>query len=276
MSRLEDAGTGSVNIFVCIKQVLDPDALNAYALWGRLELDETRRAFRSDITTIMNAYDEQAIEAALRLRDAGLDCAIVALAVGADDTTPLLRHALAMGCDDAVQILEPAPGVDGLRIGQLLAAVIHARGGADLVLCGRQGSDYDQGVVPGVLAELLGTAYVAMAAGITMDGERLRVRRVTPLGEQVVLASLPVTVSVSNELGTPRYPTAQGRMRARRQAPALLHGPDLVPLAPPGVALLELAIPEIQGQCEVIDGETPEAQAAALLARLQEAGALRG
>lgn len=266
-----------MNVFVCVKQVLDPDALNAYALWGRLELDDTRRRFRSDITQIMNAYDEQAIEAALRLRDDGADCTIVAVTVGPDGTTSLLRHAIAMGCDDAIQVVEPDSGVDGLRIAQLLAAAVRARGGADLILCGRQGSDYDQGVVPGVLSELLGTAYVTMAAGIAMDGERLRVRRMTPLGEQVLLSSLPVTVAVSNELGTPRYATAQGRMRARRQAPQVFRGQDLVPRrAAPRVTLIEFAIPEVQGQCDMIDGATPAAQAAALLARLREAGNIGG
>ena len=68
-------------IVVCTKQVLDPDGLNAFAIAGRLAVDENGRGFHADITRIMNAYDEQAIEAALRLRDAGLECTIPAVSV---------------------------------------------------------------------------------------------------------------------------------------------------------------------------------------------------
>lgn len=263
-----------MNVVVCLKQVPDPDAINTYALWGRLELDESRRSFRSDVTRIMNAYDEQAIEAALRLRDQGLECAIIALTVGGEDATPLLRHALAMGCDDAAQVVEPEPGVDALRTAGLLAAAIGHLGGADVVLCGRQGSDYDQGGVPGVLAELLDTSLVTTAATVAMDRERLRVRRVTPDGEQVLLADLPCTVSVSNELGTPRYPTAQGRMRARRYGVRTFDAAELIAESAVGVELVELAIPKLPGQCVFIEGTTPAAQAAALVARLREGGVL--
>lgn len=264
-----------MNVVVCLKQVPDPDAINTYALWGRLELDDSQRSFRSEVTRIMNAYDEQAIEAALRLRDQGLECSIIALTVGAEDTMPLLRHALAMGCDDAAQVIEARPGVDPLRTAGLLAATIDQLGGADIVLCGRQGSDYDQGGVPGVLAELLDTALVTTAAEIVMDGGRLRVRRVTPDGEQVLLAALPCTVSVSNELGIPRYPTAQGRMRARRYSVRTFDASELIAEGSVAVELVELAIPEVQGQCVFIEGETPAAKAAALVARLREGGALR-
>ena len=265
-------------IVVCVKQVLDPDGLNSFAIAGRLALDDTGRGFRTDITRIMNAYDEQAIEAALRLRDAGLECTIAAITSGSEEAAGMLRHAMAMGCDETVLISDPdAAAADGMRTARLLAAAIEERGGADLVLCGRQASDYDQGVVPAALAELLGTAYVTVAAGVQLEDGVVTVRRATPLGEEVVRAATPVTVTVSNELGIPRYPTAQGRMRARRTPPEVREAAGLV--AGDGAHLIELvqlAIPEVQGRCELIEAATPGEQAAALLATLRRVGVLGG
>lgn len=267
-----------MRIVVCVKQVLDPDGLNAFAIAGRLSVDGSGRVFQADITPIMNAYDEQAIEGALRLRDSGVECTITAVSSGGEETVTILRHALAMGCDETVLILDDkAAAADGIRTARLLAAAIEAHGGADLILCGRQASDYDQGVVPAVLAELLETSYVTIAADVQVQDGQAVVRRVTTQGDEVVRASLPATVTISNELGIPRYPTAQGRMRARRTPPATHQAGDLLAGADHhAVELVRLAIPTVEGRCEVIAGETPAEQAAGLLAHLREAGVLHG
>jgi electron transfer flavoprotein beta subunit len=168
-----------------------------------------------------------------------------------------------------------AAAADGMRTARLLAAAVERRGGADLLLCGRQGSDYDQGVVPAVLAELLETAYITLAAELRMDDGALVVRRVTPLGDEVVQADLPATVTVSNELGTPRYPTAQGRQRARRTPPEVYPAADLLEGDTPHVVeLVSLAVPDVQGHCELLSGDTAEEQAAALLDTLRRVGVL--
>ena len=74
-----------MRIVVCVKEVLDPDAVNNYALAGRLEIGEDGKTLtQTAIPRLMNGYDEQAIEAALRLRDAGADCTITVVAAGAD------------------------------------------------------------------------------------------------------------------------------------------------------------------------------------------------
>ncbi|MCC7088813.1 MAG: hypothetical protein IT295_06645 [Dehalococcoidia bacterium] len=97
-----------LHIVVCLKSVLDPEGVNSYALCGRLEVDDSGRSFRSvEIPRIVNAYDEQAMEVALRLRDAGVDCRITALTVGPETSILLLRPAMAMGADDCVLIDDP-------------------------------------------------------------------------------------------------------------------------------------------------------------------------
>jgi electron transfer flavoprotein beta subunit len=157
----------------------------------------------------------------------------------------------------------------------LLAAVVRELGDVDLVLCGRQGSDYDQGTVPAVLAESLNAAFVTLAAGIAPANSGVRVPRVTPLGEEVVEATFPAVVTVSNEIGVPRYPTSRGMLDARRkqievrEASALLAGntPES------GVEIVEVFVPQVQGNCQEVIGATPEEKARALMQLLSAAGA---
>ena len=269
-----------MHIVVCAKAVLDPDGVNSYALWGRLEVDASGSAFETGGTVphILNAYDEQATEAALRIRDAGVDCRITAVAAGDDDASTVLRRCVAMGADDAIHVVDAGgPATDGFRTARLLAGLVRELGDVDLVLCGRQGSDYDQGTVPAVLAELLDYACVTMAAGVEADEGVVRVVRATPLGDELVQATLPAVVTVSNELGQPRYPSSRRMMAARRTPPDRRAASELLPGdAPAAVEVAQLFVPEVQGRCEMIEGETPADKARALFARLTETGVLGG
>lgn len=273
-----DGPEGGLHIVVCAKQVLDPDGVNSFAFWGRLQVGEDGRSFDTGemVPRIINAYDEQAVEAALRIRDAGVDCRITVVTVGDEAAGAILKRCVAMGADDAVQIVDAAAAVgDGFRTARLLAGLIAELGDVDLVLCGRQSSDYDQGTVPGALAELLGFACVTLGFGVTAEGERLRVQRATPLGEELVSVATPAVVTISNELGVPRYPTSRGMIAARRRPPTVRAAADLeAGEGAHGVELVELFVPDVQGQCEQIEGATPAEQAAALFARLEEEGVL--
>lgn len=268
-----------MHIVVAVKQVLDPDGVNSYALWGKLAVDESGRAFNVGelVPRIINAYDEQAMEAALRLKDARPDTRITAVSVGPESAADVLKRCVAMGADSAIQVLdEPSNSANGLRTAALLADLVRELGDIDLVLCGRQGSDYDQGVVPGALAEMLGAALVTLGAGVEFADSGVRVTRATPMGAEVVEAQLPAVVSISNELGTPRYPTSRGMLDARRKRPELRAATDLVGDYAAGVELLELFVPEVQGRCEMIEGGSPAEKAAELMRRLVGEGAIGG
>ncbi|MEE8337708.1 MAG: electron transfer flavoprotein subunit beta/FixA family protein [Dehalococcoidia bacterium] len=263
---------------ICAKQVLDPEGVNGYALWGRLEVDESGRSFDAGgaIPHILNAYDEQATEAALRIRDDagdGSNVRITAIAVGDPAAADVLKRCVAMGADGSVLVVDPEVAVaDGFRTARLLAAAIGELGDVDLVLCGRQGSDYDQGAVPAVLAELLGNPVVTLASDVRVDGDGVRVTRALPEGDEVVRAPLPAVVSVSNEIGQPRYPSSRGMMAARRNPPTERQAADLIDGGDARVELVRLIVPDVQGHCEVIEGTSPSAKAQALMARLQEQG----
>lgn len=268
-----------LHVVVCLKSVLDPEGVNSYALWGKLEVDDSGRSFRSvEIPRIVNAYDEQALEVALRLRDGGVDCRITALTVGTEASLAMLRRAIAMGADDCVLIEDTeTAAADGFRTASIIAGAVSQIGEVDLVITGRQGSDYDQGTVPAALAEYLDVAFVSMAAEAEMDDEaQLRVSRVTPLGRETVSVTLPAVVTVTNEVGTPRYPSSRGMMLARQTAPRRFSAPDLSPAAIRGIELRSLSVPRVEGRCEIIEGDSPRAKAAGLLARLRAEGVFHG
>jgi electron transfer flavoprotein beta subunit len=268
-----------MRIVICAKEVLDPDAVNAYAVAGRLRVgDDGRTLTSAGIPVLMNAYDEQGIEAALRLRDAGVECAIVLVTVGSASAA-FVRRAASLGVDEIVVIPTGDMTLDTLATGTVLARYIEHTGGADLVLCGRQASDDDQGVVPAVVGERLGLPVIPMARDLRLadaaDGGVIEVTRVTPDGDEEVMCALPAVVTVSNELGTPRYPSGAAMMAARRKQPVTVPLAELsldeAQLAP-RVTLQRLFVPRVQGNCEFLGGETPREQADRLLSRLRADG----
>jgi len=268
-----------MRIIVCVKEVLDPDAVNNYAVAGRLVIGEDGKTLtQTAIPQLMNGFDEQALEAALRLRDAGADCTIVVVSVGPDPTA-LLKHAASLGADEIVSIPADPATLDHHAVASLLTAYIRSSEGADLLLFGRQASDDDQGVVFALIGEALDMPIVTVARELELaDGPVLRVTRVTPDGDEVVEVSCPAIVTVSNELGDPRYPTAAKKLAARRKKPTVVAIEDLSLPAEqlqPRATLTRQFVPTIQGNCEFISGDTAAALGDSLIERLREDGSIQ-
>jgi len=264
-----------MRIVVCVKEVLDPDAVNNYALAGHLEIGEDGKSLtQTAIPRLMNGFDEQAVEAALRLRDAGVECQIGVVSVGPDPAANI-KHAAALGADQIAAVPNAGPSPDYHLVAALLAAYVRSSGGADLVLCGRQASDDDQGVVPALVCEALGIPLVTNARAVEQVGTAFRITRVTPDGDEVVEAPAPVVVTVSNELGEPRYPTAARKIAARRMKPEII-SPEALSLTDedlrPRVVAQRQFVPTVQGSCEFLSGETPAELSQALVARLRQDG----
>jgi electron transfer flavoprotein beta subunit len=267
-----------MRVVVCVKEVLDPDAVNGLALAGRLSIGADGKTLAQDaIPLLINGYDEHALEAALRLRDAGAPCRIAAVAAGADPAN-VLRHAAGLGADEIAHVAVDPEAADHHVVAALLAAFVRASGGADLVLCGRQASDDDQAVVPALLAEDLGMPLVSVVRHVERAGgggaPALRAVRVTPDGDETVEVLLPAVVTVTSELGTPRYPTAARKLAARRMKPAVHEAAALLPAEAlrPRLSVLRRTVPEVHGQCERIDGATPAEAARRLAERLRAEG----
>jgi electron transfer flavoprotein beta subunit len=259
-----------MKIFICVKQVLDPDAVNNYALAGRLEIGEDGRSLtQTTIPDLMNAYDEQAIEVALRMRDAGTDCSIQVISLG-EDRTAILRHSASIGADEVVQITPANTDPDCHTVAALLAAHIQAQGEASLVLCGRQASDDDQGVVPALVAEALGLPLVNVAKAIEANGDTLRITRVTPDGDEIVEVAGAAVVTLSNEVGDPRYPTAASKLKARRVKPDVVNEAELAVSDAARVRLVKQFVPTVEQNCEFIEAGSAAELADRLIERLRE------
>ena len=266
-----------MRVVVCAKEVLDPDAVNNFALEGKLVIGEDGKTLtQTSIPRLMNAYDEQAIEAALRFRDAGAAFTLTVVSVN-PRSADMLKHAASLGADEIVQIQAEDAALDYHAVGRLLAAYIQKTGGADVVLCGRQASDDDQGVVPALVAERLGMALMTIARSVELRDGNVRVTRVTPEGDEVVEANCPAVVTVSNELGTPRYPTMQAKLKARKMQPTIVPAADLGVSAGELAARVEMVkqfVPAVRGECEMISGGSAAEVAQALAQKLRAAGAI--
>ena len=264
-----------MRVVVCAKEVLDPDAVNAFAVNGRLALsDDGREIVQAGVPRLMNGYDEQGIEAALRLRDSGHPVALTVLTVG-PARPELARKAFALGADEVVQIDTGMTTHDPICTGRIIAAYVKTIGGVELTICGRQASDDDQGVVPGVVGEFLAVPVVQLVRELSVQDGMLRLVRVTPAGDEGVECALPAVISITSELGAVRAPNARNMLAARRKAVTHLRLEDLGLAAAeiaPRLRLRRLEVPQKQVTCHFLPPGDPAEAAAELLRELREHG----
>ncbi len=207
-----------MKIAVCVKQV--PEAA------GKRIDPSTKRLDRAG-EGALNPFDANAVEEALRLKDSGGEHEVVVVSLGPDKATDALRKALAMGADRAVLVSdEAAAGSDLVATSRALAAALE-RENADLVLFGQQSSDSDGAVMWAAVADRLRRPVVSQAAELTVSGETLRVKRQTEFGYDVIEASLPAVVAVSDAINEPRYPSLKGIMSAKKKPQESVSAADL-------------------------------------------------
>ncbi|MBI2165629.1 MAG: electron transfer flavoprotein subunit beta/FixA family protein [Chloroflexi bacterium] len=262
-----------LHIIVCVKQVLDPET-PASAL--RIDPQLRRMVAPANVPPVVNGFDENAVEAALRIKDARPgDVKITVLSCGKSFAMEVIKKPLSMGCDELVLLQDNAfDNLDAFATAHVLAAAIKKLGAFDIVLCGRQASDWDQAQVPQGLAQLLGLPGVTIAKKVEVTDKKVRVERVVPGGREVVEASLPALITVTNELGQPRYPNLRGIMAATRKQPVVWKAGDLgldPALLQPAVELQELFIPVQEKNVEIIEGEDDADKGRKLALKLREA-----
>ncbi len=240
-----------MKIIVCIKQV--PDSAAKVVVEGG-------KVSWGDAPLVINPWDEYAVEAALQQKEA-LGGTVTAISIGGESAKEAIKHALAMGADDAILISDPAlANLDTQAAAQVLAAAIRKAGGVDMAFFGRQAIDGDSGITPSQTARLLGWPALTLSAVIKVDGGNVRVERAIEEGRQIVTAKLPAVFSLVKDFGEPRYPSFMGiRKASRAEIPAWSLG-DLGMVAPATV----ISWPEVMNPpsrevtCEVIGGGSPQ------------------
>ncbi len=259
------------NIIVCAKQVVDPETpASAF----RIDGDTKRVVPAQGVPPVVNGFDENAVEAALQIKDAG-EANISVVSVGTDFVMDVMKKPLSMGADQLILVDDPeVADLDSFATAKVLAEAIKKIGEYGLILCGRQASDWDNAMVPLGIAEMLGIPCITLAQKIEMTDDGVSVHRAMADGYEVVESSLPAVVTVSNELGEPRYPTLRGIMQASRKAPTVWSASDLGLDGGQLVRKLELAelfVPVSDQECEFIEGEDEADAGRQLALRLREA-----
>ncbi len=263
-----------MHIVVCVKQVPDWDIPPS-----SFKVDEAAKKVvpPQGVAPVVSQFDAIAVEAAMRVKDVKPDTKVTILSLGPASARDAIKHGLAMGGDEGV-LIDDASTLDGdsLATAKTLAAAINKIGGVDMVLCGRQAVDWDMGVTGTMIAGILGWPVVTIAKSVTVNGS-VTVERVLSDGYETVEASLPAVVTVSNELGEPRYPKLQQIMMAARKQVQVWTAADLsldgaqVGQAGSQLTLDRLYQPVSETQVELMEGDTPEEQAQNLARKLREA-----
>ena len=259
-----------VNIIVCVKQVLDPE-IPASAF--KVDPD-TKRVIESQGTPpVLNGFDENAVEAALRIKDA-VGARVTALSMGSSFVMDVVKKPLSMGADDLVLLEDDAfHDLDSFATATVLSAAIRKIGDFDLILAGRQASDWDNAQVPLGVAEMLDLPCLTVAQKVDVNDGTVSVQQVVPDGYIELEADLPVLVTVTNELGEPRYATLRGIMAAGRKTPTVWNAADLGidPSAlAPKIVITDLYVPETDRSVEIIEGDNDADAGRKLALKLRE------
>jgi electron transfer flavoprotein beta subunit len=201
-----------MNIVVCVKHVPDATADR------RFEDDNT--VDRVGVDGLLSELDEYAVEQALQIKEkSGSDeTTVTALCIGPEGAVDAVRKALQMGADKGVHVADDAiAGSDAVATSLVLAEAVRKIGDVDLVVCGMASTDAAMSVVPPMLSERLGLPQVTLASVIEIQGDQIRIKRDGDAATEVIGATLPVVLSVTDQTGEARYPSFKGIMAAKKK-----------------------------------------------------------
>jgi electron transfer flavoprotein beta subunit len=228
-----------------------------------------------DAPLVINPWDEYAVEAALQLSEAhGGD--VVAVSMGDENAKEALKHALAMGCSEAILVNDPAlAGVDSQAAARILAAAVQKVGDVDAVAFGKQAIDSDTGLMAAMVARVLGwpaLTLLSVISDLDAGSGTIKAERAMEEGRQVVESKLPIVFSIVKNYGEPRYPSFMGIRKASKAEIPEWTAADLG-IDPPTsvVSWPEMMAPPVKDiTSEIIEGDSPEDIAARLADKIME------
>jgi electron transfer flavoprotein beta subunit len=253
-----------LSIIVCAKQIPDPEAPLA-----DVTVDGDTMEVIVDAPQVISPFDENALEAALRLQEE-VGGKVTVLSLGKKLSDTVLRKSLAAGADELILLQdENFEKLDSHSIAAALADAIRKIGEYDLVLTGRQAGDWDFGQVGLILAEMLELPCIGLAREIKVEDESVLVKKNIPGGYEQVKAAMPALVTVSNEVGELRYISRTKMMKMLRSRASIptWSAEDFVS-SPEGLSPMEIvelsSPPDMSRDCTFLDGATPDEKAAQL------------
>lgn len=215
---------------------------------------------------VPDEISERALEVVLGHRDGGVETEVVAVTMGPENSSKTLRKLLSMGADSAVQVTdERLAGSDAVQTARVLAAVVESVG-ADLVVGGAMSTDGNAGVVPAMVAELLGRPCLPSVEGLEVTADGVAGALVSGDAETRVSAGLPAVASVTERTEEPRFPSFKDIRAAKKKSLDTLTLDDLGLTAGPAdadrrsVMVSSAARPEKQAGPKVVDDGTAAQQ----------------
>lgn len=231
-----------MKILVCISKTPDTTAKIAFT-------DNNTKFAEAGVQWILNPYDEwYSLVRAIELKEADASTIIHLITVGGADADPIIRKALALGGDEAVRV--NAEPVEAYQVAYQIAEVAK-QGGYDIIFTGKETIDYNDGVVGGMIAELLDLPYIAQITNFQINGTTATIKREVEGGEETLEISLPVVVSTQKGVAEARIPNMRGIMAARTKPLKVVEPATVEPLTkftefglPPAKAGVKLVSPD--------------------------------
>lgn len=257
-----------LQIVVCIKQVPDPEGPAS-----SFEVDPVvKKVVPVGIPPVINPFDENALEAALRLKEQH-GARVVAISLGEKLSKPVLSKAYAAGADDLILLEDPSyKDLDSYSTAYMLSKMITKVESYDLILTGRQAGDWDFGVTGLLIAEMLQIPCINLARKVSIVDSNVFVEKLKPYGYDVVSAAMPALVTVSSEVGELRYTSVRSLKSVSGKPVKVYNADDL----DGGREKLEtrrifsLFPYHIQRECKFIEGGSSAEKGENLIIRLRQ------
>jgi electron transfer flavoprotein beta subunit len=234
-----------MKILVCISKTPDTTAKIAFS-------DNNTKFAAEGVQWIINPYDEwYALVRAIELKEADPSTVIHLVTVGAADSEPIIRKALALGGDEAIRV--NADSHDSFYIASQIAEVAKA-GAYDLIFTGKETIDYNGSSIGGMVAELLNMPYVSHALKFDLAGSAATIVREIEGGEETDQVGLPLTVSCQKGMAEQRIPNMKGIMGARSK-PLKVQEPVAVDAL---TSIVSFDLPPAKAGVKLVSPDTPE------------------
>ncbi len=262
-----------MNTIVCIKQIIDPEIPPE-----QFQLDPgTKQQVRGGLSLVISAYDQNAVEVALQLKEK-VGGTVTALSLGEAEANGAVKSAMGMGVDAGVLVTDPAlRGSDSFGVAHVLARAIQKLGVPDLILTGCVSGDTGSKVVGPLLAEELGLPCLTFVTRLEVHDGTCVARRIVEDGYEVVEGRLPMVCTIlSDDSNIPRYSKLKDIMAAARKPVTVWKATDLgvdpgrVGASAVRLSVQSLTIPTRDSRCELMPGDTPEEQVDRLVEKLRE------
>ncbi|MGD0917499.1 MAG: electron transfer flavoprotein subunit beta/FixA family protein [Thermodesulfobacteriota bacterium] len=261
-----------LNIIVCMKIIIDPEAPFSDF---KIDRENQKPIPPSGTPPVFSPFDENALESALKIKDQR-ECKVTILSLGRTLPRVILQKALAVGADEAIAIEGPEfENLDPFSTAQILANAIKKIGEYDLIFTGRQGADWDAGLVWAGIAELLGLPSITIARRAEIHDRKLIVERCVSDGLEVLESELPVVVTFTSEAGELRSVALPALIKAKRQKIPKWSASEMGFQKVNVVEIRDLYEPDL-GNIDhyLVPGKSPEEKGHNLAKRLVEEGVL--